>query len=160
MKATKNFDRSKMLNARTATIIFLTFYAAQIIFCFLSDGLASLITNSNRIDGTGQNNQVSTLAGKIADVGSPFVGAVVMIALANLLISDKIKETSPTGAAWTLGKSKDFGKGLIVGISAAIFSLVLDLIKQPRLPYSHLTPVQQMGATPGLQQLLFILEGY
>jgi len=154
---TKNIDRVKILNARTATIIFLAVFAAEMVFAILLDGAAGLVTGTDERDATGQNYRTYVLAGKIADSGGPIVGVIVMIALANFLIPNQIKDTSPTGAAWVPGKTIDIGKGMIVGIFAAIFSLVLDLIEQPRLPFSHFTPAEQMGATPGLQQILFLL---
>lgn len=46
--------------------------------------------------------------------------------------------------------------GAIVGLTVGVFSLSLELLKQPRLPYYHLTPMQQLSVTPGWQQFLFV----
>jgi hypothetical protein len=82
MKSGENNDRSKTLNARSATIIFVAYFIAQIFVAFLLSGIGG-----ERL-------------GPLAEFLFPIVGIVVMVSVGRVLIPEDLRRTGPTGAAW------------------------------------------------------------
>jgi membrane protease YdiL (CAAX protease family) len=83
-----------------------------------------------------------------------FAGGVAFIVLSRYLVGEKLKETSPTSAAWVMGSWKSIGKGVAVGalLAATYILLVMVTGQQP----TSFGPVAKMSAAAGLSRSVWI----
>jgi tetratricopeptide (TPR) repeat protein len=141
MKEEQNVDRPRMLNVRSAAIIFLAYFIAQIFLVILLSGIGG-----DRFD-------------LLTDFLSPIVGFVVMVFVARALVPKSLKEVGPTGAAWVPGSWDGIMKGLVIGSFFGLGPLLMDRVYHPHLIHMHemAEPIYHMVVTPGIQQLAAIV---
>jgi membrane protease YdiL (CAAX protease family) len=135
LSAKKNLPRT--LNAKVATTILLALLATQFFSGFF-------IIFINDIIGL---------------VLSHVLGGIVMILMAFALIPKYLKDTSPTGAAWVLGRRDAMMKGLAIGLIIGVCIQAFILISKSKyyVTYKNLDALNRMAYTPGLQQWVFVV---
>jgi membrane protease YdiL (CAAX protease family) len=137
-------NRTQGLTAKSATIIFVLFFFAQLLcMAFLE-----------AIDGVSLR--------PLEEFLSPIVGFAVMVPMAFRLMPKEIKNDDPTGLAWTLGNWRNLVKGLGVGCAIGVGTYLWDGMNPSHSisnsSQRHLVePINQMVVMPGVQQILAIL---
>jgi tetratricopeptide (TPR) repeat protein len=132
------------LTARSATIIFITYFIAQLLCVTLPEAIGGVSFRP------------------LEELLIPIIGFVVMVPMAFRLMPNDIKRNDPTSAAWILGNWGNLLKGLGIGCAIGVGTYSWDGMN---LSHSisnssqrHLVePVYQMVVTPGAQQILAIL---
>jgi membrane protease YdiL (CAAX protease family) len=117
------------LRAGNATLIFVGFLAPQLVVGFIA-GMILVAMTFMAMPENGDVPDQEILFANAVTVMVPAVtigyvaGAITMIALARRLVRDQLKDVSPTGAAWVLGKPKHLAIGLILGALVALICLI------------------------------------
>jgi membrane protease YdiL (CAAX protease family) len=71
-----------------------------------------------------------------------------------LLAPDQMRDTSPTGAAWVMGRRDAIISGFLLGLLLAGALFFMSLFVHPQYP-SHVGPLTQMSMTRGWPQVLW-----
>lgn len=140
VKAEENFDRSRTLNVRSAGIIFIAYFIAQMFVAVLLEAIGG-----DRL-------------GPLADLLCPIVGIVVMVSVARGLIPEDLRKTDATGSAWVPGGWDGAMKGLVIGSFLGLGPLLLGAHYHPYKLHNQLMtePINHMIISPGIQQLVAI----
>jgi len=142
--------RGKELKAWSAGVVFLLYFAAQVI-----GSIVAMIISFAFAAAHGQNlqdpQQIRRLLPALMPgivLGAMVGGAVGMFAMAFVLVPESLRDRSPTGAAWVRGEWPDLGKalalGLIIGAAAALFMSYLEGVHGGP---TSLGPVTKMAAS-------------
>ncbi len=136
--------RTPGLTAKSATIIFVTYFFAQLVCVVLFEAIGGVSLRP------------------LAEFLSPIIGCAVMVSMVFRLIPEDIKRNDSTGAAWTLGNwvnlLKGLGIGCVVGVGTYLWDRMSPSHSISNLSPRHLVePVNQMVVTPGGQQILAIV---
>jgi tetratricopeptide (TPR) repeat protein len=137
-------NRAQGLTAKSATIIFIVFFFAQLLCMALLEAIGGASLRP------------------LEEFLIPIIGCFVMVSMAFRLIPEDIKGNVPTSAAWTLGHwgnlVKGLGIGCAIGVASYLWNLMSPSHSSSNSSQRHLVePILQMVVTPGAQQILAIL---
>jgi membrane protease YdiL (CAAX protease family) len=153
--AEKNLPRT--LNARIATIIFVVYVAVQVVGGALMTEVASAIAAAQGIHNPRQVKLILETLDPTGLILSFMLGGIVMVFTAFKLIPKQLKDTSPTGAAWVLGRWDAVRKGLVIGLIIGVCDQTFILVAKHFVAWRNLDPVTRMANTPGLPQAVWIV---
>lgn len=147
------------LNAKSATLILLSYLAVQIGIGFIgSIVLASFAAlHGANLERPEVRNQM--LGAKIGMIGVLSIppAALIMFLMSRSHARDQLNETTPTGAAWTLGAPRWLLQGFAVGILAGAGYLGVSLAVTRPIADAPMGPLASMAATPGFPQVIWLI---
>jgi membrane protease YdiL (CAAX protease family) len=144
------------LNAKIATIILLAYLAVQ-LFCGAATGAtANVIAAGYGIHNLRQIYAISDTLEPITMFLTYLLGGMVIIFVSFKLIPKYIKDTSPNGAAWVLGRWRTLVAALVIGLIVGACARFLYVLK-PHATYNDLGPLTRMALTPGLPQNILVV---
>jgi membrane protease YdiL (CAAX protease family) len=143
----------RSLNAASATIVFLAGLGSQVgsvavvaIFAIIVAAAQGNHTFDQLLDG---------LRPALAVV-APLVGVLAVVLTSLFLFPNQIKDISPTGAAWRLGRWLDIAKGLAIGLILSICYTVFRRATGYHVDFSDLNTFDRMARSPGLSQITWL----
>lgn len=142
------------LNASKAVAILAVYLAVQTLVGVMIGMIAVALS---RISGSGsvwQTSQTIRSIMPIAVVEIVILGGISTVLMLILLAPNHIKDTSPTGAAWVVGKRDAIISGFLLGLFLAGGFCLMSLFVHPQYP-SHVGPLTQMSMTRGWPQILW-----
>ncbi|HUE37235.1 MAG TPA: hypothetical protein VMO20_07575, partial [Candidatus Acidoferrum sp.] len=137
-------NRTQALTAGSATVIFITFFIAQLLCMALLEAVGGVSLRP------------------LEEFLITIIGCVVMVSMAFRLAPEEIRKNDPTSAAWTLGNWENLVKGLGIGCAIGAGSYFWDLMSASHssshsLQRYPVEPIYQRIVTPGAQQILAIV---
>jgi membrane protease YdiL (CAAX protease family) len=152
-------DGPPQLRAGRATLVLLSLLAGQIGATLLA-GFALVLVEMAQGQMSSGMQATSAFTEKLMPVAIPAAmvgGGVAMFLAAVFMLGKHLKDTSPFGAAWTLGSRKRLLEGFGVGMLAAGLYLVVCIGPASRVDQSALGPLAQMASTPGPVQITWLV---
>jgi len=145
------------LNAKSATLILLSYLAVQIGIGFIgSIVLASFAAlHGANLERPEVRNQV--LSAKIGMIGVLSIPPAALIMFLMSRSHARSQLTTPTGAAWTVGEPRWLLQGLAVGILAGAGYLGVFLAVPRPVADAPMGPLASMAATPGFPQVIWLI---
>jgi membrane protease YdiL (CAAX protease family) len=145
-------DTYQALTARPATLIFLGYFGAQLAVGIMAGVIGFAITGGPLGGDREQLQRITAMSALPIMVISGFV----MLMMALTRIRPHLRDTTPTGAAWTVGKVKENAFGVVAGVLTAIgYAFLINLFPPP--DEMARGPLTRMAITPGAQQLVWVV---
>lgn len=144
------------LRAGPATLILLGYLAAQVFCGFLAGIVAGIMVGMQGLHG---REAIAAAIEKVMPISVPvflILGGIVAFWLAIALVPARLRDTSPTGAAWVCGRWPAIGRGLLLGMLVAGGCVVLSVFGHQDLE-TKAGPLTRMAMTPGLPQVLWLI---
>jgi membrane protease YdiL (CAAX protease family) len=143
----------RSLDAASATIVLLAEFSAQFGSAVLVAIIAGLIamTQMNHTFEQLLDSMRPALA-----ITAPLVGLVAMVLTSSLLFPNQIKDTSPTGAAWSGGHWLAIAKSLAIGLALSICFTVFRRATGYHADFSDLKDFDRMARAPGLPRITWL----
>ncbi len=158
--AAASLSGPQRLGARSAALILLIYFAAQFaggIFVGLIGGL-----NSRPIGAAPPDKQaVAAIVQQIMPFGITLAlvaGGVAVFLSSRRLASADLRDRSPAGAAWVAGSWKQMAGACVAGALISLGFLALAFVPILRPTQFTPGPLDYMAATPGIPQVLFVMD--
>jgi membrane protease YdiL (CAAX protease family) len=146
-----------VLNAARATQVFVLMFVAQMLGGMIGRAIVVVWAAAHGADLTDReyittlvNNSPLTLSAVAV------ASALATVAASILLVGPSLRDTTPAGAAWTLGSRRDlrfgFSLGLLVALASCLINTPLSRVMHPKLG-----PLTTMGLTRGIPQVTYII---
>lgn len=160
-------SRSRVLNARSATLILGAYLAPAIVFGVFQGILFAMhdrATLQQNIPNGQQSQYFVETVMPLLNLMLPLVSGLVTVFVARAMIPDYLSNTSPTGAAWKRGSWMAVVKGLGIGLALGASCCALNILLRNYVIFSHvavsdLQASDQLAFVPGFQQLFWLLAG-
>ncbi len=151
--ASTHKDVGRVLNAKIATIILLTYLAVQ-VFC----GYFMAATEPpGRVHDPRNVNLMHDLVESKGLILSYIFGDLAMVFVSSRLIPRQVTDASPTGAAWVWGQWEAIAKGLALGLIIGICDQYLVVLGKHFVTHRNLDPANRMASTPGLTREIWFV---
>jgi len=144
-----------ILNVKTATIIWIVTFVAQVIAGTLTILIASIFEPVKGDDYFSNTmGQLHTLM-PVMVMMSMIAGAAALF-LTTSKFKLPIKDTSPAGAAWVLSSWETIIKGVGIGMLISMASRILLHFSGRHLGYHQLDDLTRMAFKPGISQTVYV----
>jgi membrane protease YdiL (CAAX protease family) len=145
------------LNAKSATLIFIFMFVAQILGAMVGGAVVVAIAATHGLDLTDKLRITKLVnSSPVTITAAMLAGAIATLMGSICLVRPALKDTSPTGAAWVLGSRRELlkglGLGLVVALGSALINGVLSIAIHPRFG-----PLTTMALTPGICQITYAI---
>jgi len=148
----------RMLKARTATLILVAYFGAQfaggLIGGMVGGVVGAMAGKDDSVRGADLKQTTMVLAVLLGFVA----GGVAMVLTSMSLLRDRLKDRSPTGAAWVAGSFKQMVQGFGIGTLVAIgyCGLASYFVSKD----AAVGPLTKMATTPGISQITWLLMAF
>lgn len=153
------FQEARKLGAWRALIIFLAYFAGQVIGSSAA-GIFGGVFVGFKAASSGVRDSRTLIA--MTEPLIPWtmgagmgLGALLMVLCAIRLVPADLRRTEPTGAAWRIGRIKWICYGLGIGGAGALVMLLFSIMCRFAM-FTAMAPVMgKMAVTPGAPQIIF-----
>jgi membrane protease YdiL (CAAX protease family) len=143
-----------ILNARSASIIFLCYFGVEILL----GAVSGVLRGTGNALAAQRTSEGFTTAATWILLMTPVITGIAMMKLSARLVRQNLRDTSPEGAAWVGGSHLGIAVGLLVGLTVGTGAHFFPSLMAPLVshPVRHKDILLSQGAAfgTGIQQLV------
>lgn len=146
-------ERELILNGRSATIIFLTYYGIQLFSGFVFGFLGSASAMQRGLDPM---ENVQRQVPMITASGA-LIALFWLLFISSRLIPHQLRNVDSTGAAWVPGRAQSIVAGLVMGVILGACFILAIAVFQNQISREKWGPLTKMALSPGASQIFWIV---